>query len=124
MSLWDTLKRILCGGGAAGRTTPAGKPGASSRAAAADPDGLRVYFRCGNCGSPVAVRVNKRNDLSREEGGPGTMFVRKEVMDNKCFRLMHAEIWLDDAYRIVTADIEGGTLLTADEYEALRNPQP
>lgn len=123
MSLWDTLKKVFTGGGATGRTTPAGKTAASSRAAA-DPDGLMMYFRCSNCGSPVAVRVNKRNDLSREEGGPGTMFVRKEVMDNKCFRLMRAEIWFDDAYRIVTADIEGGTLLTADEYEALRNPQP
>jgi len=64
------------------------------------------------------VRLNKLNDLSREEGGPGTLFVRKEVMDNKCFRLMTAEIWLDDAYNVVTADVSGGEMMTREEYES------
>jgi len=67
------------------------------------------------------VRLNKRNDLVREDGGPGALFVRKEIMDNKCFRLMHAELWLDASYNIVTADVEGGILLTQQEYEEAHN---
>ncbi len=112
MSLWDAIKKALTGGSGPGPATA--RP---SQSQAGDPDGLMLYFACKNCGSAVAVRLNKRNDFSREDGGPGTLFVRKEVMDNKCFRLMRAEIWLDNAYNIVTADIEGGTLLTREEYE-------
>jgi|GEM_PF-225751 len=109
MALWDTVRRVLgLGTGASGAAAAAG----------GDPDGVYVYCRCRNCGDSVAVRLNKRNDLSREGGGPGTLFVRKEIMDNRCFRLMQAEVWFDDAYRIVTADIEGGILLTREEYEA------
>ncbi len=113
MAFWDAVKRVLgLGSGRAG--------GSSSASGGGDPDGVYLYCRCKNCGEAVAVRLNKRNDLSREEGGPGTFFVRKEVMDNRCFRLMQAEAWFDDSYRVVTADIEGGTLLTREEYEADR----
>jgi len=111
MNLWDTLKRAL-GGGSTG----------SGRGPAGDPDALMLYVRCNNCRENVAVRLNKRNDLVREDDGPGVFFVRKEVMDNKCFRLMRAEVWYDSNYSIVTADVEGGVLLTPQEYENARDP--
>ena len=39
-------------------------------------------------------------------------------MDSKCFQLMRAEVYLDASYRLVTAHVEGGELITAEEYEA------
>jgi hypothetical protein len=50
----------------------------------------------------------------REDGG---YYVRKEIMDSKCFRLMAAEITLDSAYRIQSQECQGGRFLTQAEYE-------
>ena len=95
----------------------AGSPSSSGHS---DPNGLLFHFRCQNCKSLVRIRVDKRNDLNREDG-PGTFLLRKEIMDDKCFRLMAAEIWLDKSYRVVTADVTGGELVPQEEYEASHN---
>ena len=104
MSLLDKLRKIL-GGGA----TPKSSEG--------DPYGIFFHFRCSRCGSLVRVRVDRRNDLNSEDG-PGTYVLRKEIMDNKCFQLIHAEIWLDQNLNVVETDVQGGELITAEEYEA------
>jgi len=91
--------------------------GGSSSGSAGDPYGLPLYFKCKKCGAITRVRVDKRNDLNRDEG-PGVFVLRKEVMDNKCFQLMRAEIWLDASYQVVSADVTGGELVTQAEYDA------
>ena len=105
MGFLDALKRILGGG-------------TSSSSEGADPYGLWFYFRCGRCGSVVRVRADRRNDLNRDEEGPGTYLLRKDVMDNTCFQLMQAELWLDASYNVVSADVTGGTLISREDYEA------
>jgi hypothetical protein len=55
----------------------------------------------------------------REEGG---YYVRKEIMDSKCFRLMAAEITFDGSYRIQTQEIRGGRFMTQAEFEASSPP--
>lgn len=102
MGFLDTLRRLFTG-------TPSGTQG--------DPYGLWFHFRCDQCGGVVRIRVDRRNDLNREEG-PGTFLLRKEVMDNSCFQLMHASIWLDSRYEVVSADVSGGELISKEEYEA------
>ncbi len=85
-------------------------------AKASKDDAVHLYVECGRCGSRVHVRLDRGHDLSaREEGG---YFVRKEIMDSKCFRLMTAEITLDAAYRIQNQEITGGRILSRDEFEA------
>jgi hypothetical protein len=75
---------------------------------------------CARCQSKVHVRLDRRNDISaREEGG---YYVRKEIMDSKCFRLMAAEITFDAAYRIQTQEIQGGRFISREEYEAAAPP--
>lgn len=103
MGFMDALKRLF-GGGSAGS------------ASNSDPHGLWYHFRCGRCGSVVRIRADRRNDLNREEG-PATFVLRKDVMDNTCFQLMHAELWLDDSYNVVTAEVTGGKLITQEEYD-------
>jgi hypothetical protein len=61
----------------------------SNSAGGAD-DALHIYVECERCKAKVHVRLDRRHDISvREDGG---YFVRKEIMDSKCFRLMAAEI--------------------------------
>jgi hypothetical protein len=86
-----------------------------------DPNGVWFHFRCKRCGTVVRVRANKAADFNYEEGGPGARRFAKEVMDSKCFQLMRAEIWLDGSYSVVAAEVQGGELISLDEYEAAQN---
>ena len=79
-------------------------------------DAIHIYVECGRCKSAVHVRLDKRHDLSQGEGGG--FFVRKEIMDSKCFRLMTAEITLDSGYRVQAQDLQGGRFLSKEEFEA------
>jgi hypothetical protein len=105
----DFLRRLFGGGSAA--TTP--------------PDNaLHLYVRCKRCGSPVHVRVNPANDLSVEYGDTAAdgYFLRKEIMDAKCFRIMRAELRFDQNRRELSRDIEGGEFISHDEYVSLTQP--
>lgn len=88
----------------------------SSRPSAQADDAVHIYMECGRCKSKVHVRLDKRHDLSRGEGGG--YFVRKEIMDSKCFRLMAAEIVFDSRYQVESQDIQGGRFISKEEYEA------
>ena len=79
-------------------------------------EAVHIYVECGRCQSKVHVRLDKRHDLSQHESGG--YFVRKEIMDSKCFRLMTAELTLDASYRIQSQDIQGGRFLSKEEYDA------
>ena len=87
-----------------------------TRTAGERDDAIHLYVECERCGAKVHVRLDKRHDLSQAEGGG--YFVRKEIMDGKCFRLMTAELAFDSAYLVTQQALEGGRFLTADEYRA------
>ncbi|NLE74257.1 MAG: hypothetical protein GX604_06495 [Actinobacteria bacterium] len=103
MGLWDKLRKAL------GGSAPAKTQG--------DPNAVWLYLRCGRCGTAYRVRVDRRNDLSREDG-PGEFLVRKQAMDNKCFQLMEVEAWFDANYQIVSSEVSVGELITEEEYKA------
>lgn len=99
MGLLDTLSSLFGGKGAGGGD-----------------DAIHIYVECERCKSKVHVRLDRRHDISqREDGG---YYVRKEVMDSKCFRLMAAEITFDSAYRIQSQEVQGGRFVTQAEFEA------
>jgi len=108
MGFFDKLRKALTGTGT----------GTSAAQPQADPNAIWLYFRCKRCGTAFRVRVDRRNDLSREDDGPGVLFLRKQVMDNKCFQLMEAEIWFDANYAQVSSEVTGGTQITEEEYRA------
>ena len=83
-------------------------------------EAIHVYVECGRCRSAVHVRLDKRHDISQGEGGG--YFVRKEVMDSKCFRLMTAEIVFDGTYRIQSQQVQGGRFLTKEEFDTTARP--
>ncbi len=87
-----------------------------------DDRGLHLYIKCQRCGTPVHVRIDLNNDLSAEYGDTAAegYHLIKEVMDDRCFRLMRAELHFDARRREVSREIEGGTFISHEEYETLR----
>jgi hypothetical protein len=78
---------------------------------------LWLYVRCSHCGATVRVRINLFNDLSLTEDGG--YILRKDILDDKCFQLMRAELRFDSKRRVISRDIEGGEFITQDEYETM-----
>lgn len=83
---------------------------------------LHLYIKCGRCGTPVHVRVDLQNDLAADYGDTEAegYVLRKEVMDDRCFRLMLAEITFDPKRRETGRTVEGGTFITAEEWEQIK----
>jgi hypothetical protein len=89
---------------------------------AAGNHGYHLYVRCNRCSRIVHVRIDLRNDLTADYGdtdAEGYTLV-KEVMDDRCFRLMRAELQFDTKRRETSRQVEGGTFVTEEEWEAQR----
>ncbi|MBA3947387.1 MAG: hypothetical protein H0X37_22870 [Herpetosiphonaceae bacterium] len=88
--------------------------------------GLYLFVKCNNCGAPVRVRVNPSSELAADYGDTEAegYTLTKEIMDDRCFRVMRAQLAFDKNRRETGRTIEGGTFITAEEYDALKAPQP
>lgn len=87
-------------------------------APSADLNALWLYVKCKRCGTPLAVRVDLRNELSADYEGNGYI-LHKEMMDSQCFALMHAEIRFDAKRNIVEQKIDQGEFIAKEEYAAM-----
>ena len=119
MGLVDALKSIFgLGGGGAGQSADRG---------------LYWYVRCNRCQDVVRVRVNMMNEVSeisdepdedgavRRPDNPSARYsVTKGVVDTKCFRPMRLTILFDGRRRELESNVEGGTVVDAAAWEAVR----
>jgi hypothetical protein len=85
-------------------------------AAADDPDALVYYVKGHKCGAITRVRIDRRNDLSRDDDD--SFFVRKVVVDSKCYGQVEIDLRFDERYNEVSRGIVGGTFVTREEWEA------
>ncbi len=93
--------------------------GGSSDARRDAPNALWLYVRCDRCGTPLAVRINRENEITTDYES-GERMLRKEMMDGKCFQLMYAELHFDAQGNVTEQHIERGRFLTRAEYEAAK----
>jgi hypothetical protein len=90
-----------------------------SKRAGDDPNALWLYVQCSRCGTPLAVRIDRRNEISPDYEAGG-MILRKEIMDGVCFQLMQAEIHFDSQGNVTSQEVDRGKMLTREEYESQR----
>ena len=81
-------------------------------------DAIHLYVQCDKCGARLDIRVDKQYDLLPDYEGGGAYLLRKEMMDDSCFTLMYAEIHFDRQYNIIASEVQGGRLISRDEFEA------
>lgn len=81
-----------------------------------DPDALVYYVKGHKCGAITRVRIDRRNDLSRDDDD--NFFVRKIVVDSKCYGQVEIDLRFDQQYNEIGRQIMGGAFVTRDEWEA------
>lgn len=77
--------------------------------------GLYLYVRCDNCGAVLHTRADPERDAEPTETG---WHLRKEMMDDCCFRLIYADVDFDRSRNLVGGEVEGGTIITREEWLA------
>jgi hypothetical protein len=92
---------------------PPAKPGPGGYV---DTQGIYIYVRCDNCGTPVRLRIDKQYDLLSEGGGHTW---HKTIVDSRCFRPMPAVVHFNADYEVTEAQVSGGTLISEETYEAI-----
>jgi hypothetical protein len=90
--------------------------GTSKQEAAQDSDALIYYVKGHKCGAITRVRIDRRNDLSRDDDD--NFFVRKVVVDSKCYGQVELELRFDPHYNEISREIKGGVFVTREEWEA------
>lgn len=87
-----------------------------------DANALWLYVKCARCGTPLAVRVDLRNEpsIDYEHGG---YILHKDMMDSHCFTLMHAQVRLDDQRKIVEQSVDKGEFISREQYEQMKHGQ-
>jgi hypothetical protein len=79
-----------------------------------DKSGIYFFVRS-NRGAYAKVRADKQHDLNRS--GNGYVW-HKTVVDNRYFTRMQAIVHFDNNFNITSSEIENGTFITEEEYEA------
>jgi hypothetical protein len=87
----------------------------------ADDGALHLYVKCGRCGAPVHLRINPQNELAADYGDDGAdgYILVKDVVDDRCFQRMRAELRFDGRRREISREIERGAFIDREEYESL-----
>ncbi len=87
----------------------------------ADQNAHHLYVRCNRCSRIVHVRIDLRNDLAADYGDTAAegYALHKDVMDDRCFRIIKVEIQFDSRRNEVSREIEGGSFITEAEWAEL-----
>ena len=79
---------------------------------------LELYIRCGQCKTSFKVRVDLVRDIIPTFEDSGAAFeLRKEAMDNKCFRMIHLNLTFDNHKNELSREIDGGEYMEKEEYD-------
>lgn len=91
-------------------------------ATSGDSNAVWLYVKCAQCGTPLAIRVDLRNEpsIDYEHGG---YILYKEMMDSHCFTLMRARVRFDSQRKIVEQSVEKGEFISREQYEQMKNDQ-
>jgi hypothetical protein len=81
---------------------------------------MYIYVQCRRCGEIIALRMDRRFDLEQELGDTLVTgySANKDILGRKCNNLMRVHIEYDRNFRTRNFQVEGGSLLTKQEYEA------
>ncbi len=96
--------------------------GAGQTAGSGDAHALIYFVKGAKCGAVTRVRIDRRNDLSRDDDGG--YFVRKVVVDNVCYGSVELELRFDSQFREIERRISGGAFVDEAEWRNAQSVSP
>jgi hypothetical protein len=105
-------KKVIMGTGAAERGFDMGlfskQPGKKKPRPRGD--SMNIYVKCDRCGEIIKTHIIKGNEIvpTYSEEGPA-YFLRKELIGAKCPNRVLLTMEFDEAKRIISRDVSGGT---------------
>ena len=85
-------------------------------------DLLVFYAQCEKCGELFRVIIRKHSELFRTYGnGPGVYEIKKELIGASCQNKINVRFTLKQNFKEISHEVDGGRLLTKEEYEELKN---
>jgi hypothetical protein len=90
--------------------------GAGQTAGSSDTHALIYFVKGAKCGAVTRVRIDKRNDLSRDDDGG--YFVRKFIVDSVCYGSVEIELRFDAQLRETERQITGGVFVDEAAWRA------
>lgn len=93
--------------------------GAGSGGSDSDRAGIYFYVKANQCDEIVRIRIDMNNDLSLNDEGKG-YWVRKMAHGTnfRCRWPVELTIYFDSNRKLQNSEIQGGTLVATEEYEA------
>ena len=80
-------------------------------------EALFLYVKCDACGTIIKIRVDLMRDLQSTYQETGVQYeLRKEAMDNKCFKKMTIQVEFDGNKDVLSRNIEGGSFVSEEEF--------
>jgi len=86
---------------------------------------LLVFFaECEKCGELFRVIIRKHSELFKTYGnGPGVYEIKKELIGARCQNKINVHFTLKQNFKEISHEVDGGRLLTKEEYEELKNKE-
>mgnify|MGYP000873569607 CR=1 FL=1 len=88
-------------------------------------DALHIYVKCSRCDEIIPVRISLKDEVQENydtsKDKSCAFFVRKEVSgsgSNRCFARVSVYLEFDGQFKVIDADIKGGTFVEKAEYDA------
>lgn len=97
--------------------------GVSPRPQQGDPNGIIYYVKGRKCGAITRVRIDRNNELSRDEDGDG-FIVRKVIVDSQCYGKVEITLTFDGNFRETSREISGGEFVSHDDWLVAQTPAP
>ena len=79
---------------------------------------LEIYLQDKKCKEKIKLLVRKSYDIQRiyEKDQDADYRLRKVVICNNCYNKINLEIDYNKKYNIINSEIDGGELITKEEY--------
>lgn len=79
---------------------------------------IHIYLKDKKCNEKIKVLVRKSYDIQRiyEDNEEAEYRLKKVVICNKCYNKINVKIDFDRRYNIINNQIDGGELITEEEY--------
>lgn len=75
------------------------------------------YVKCNNCGEKIKLAINKDTDIQPDFSKDSNFILKKEMLGEKCQKLMFIEVNFDSDFNITGSKSENCSILTKDRFE-------